>query len=68
MKPLRFTTAGWARFFTAVTVMLTAVSFSLAQTSPPQPSRVAIHAGRLLEVKSGRWLCVSRVLDLPARA
>src|SRR5215467_5193855 len=56
MNSLTLTTTRWAPITAAVAVILTAVSFLVAQTSPPQTNRVVIHAGRLLEAKTGRWL------------
>ena len=56
MNSLTLTTPRWAPVTAAVAVILTAVSFLVAQTSPPQTNRVVIHAGRLLEAKTGRWL------------
>src|SRR5262252_5869314 len=56
MNSLPFTRTRWAPVTAAVAVILTAVSFLVAQTSPPQTNRVVIHAGRLLEAKTGRWL------------
>src|SRR5215468_2841510 len=56
MNSLPFTRTRWAPVSAAVAVILTAVSFLVAQTSPPQTNRTVIHAGRLLEAKTGRWL------------
>ena len=42
--------------FLALVVMLLVAAKAVAQTSPPQANRLVIHAGRLLDVKSGRWL------------
>jgi hypothetical protein len=53
---LALITRRWARVAAATALILTAVSFSAAQTSAPQTNRVEIHAGRLLEAKTGRWL------------
>ena len=42
--------------FLALVVMLLVAAKAVARTSPPQANRLVIHAGRLLDVKSGRWL------------
>src|SRR5215469_12673122 len=56
MNSLTLTTTRWVPVSAAVAVILTAVSFLVPQTSPPQTNRVVIHTGRLLDVKTGRWL------------
>ena len=42
--------------FLALVAMLLVAAKAVARTSPPQANRLVIHAGRLLDVKSGRWL------------
>lgn len=58
MKPatVTHTKLGHVRFSMAIVMMLITTSLTVAQTSPPQPNRLVIHAGRLLDVKTGRWL------------
>jgi len=56
MNSSTLTKTRWVPVTAAVAVILTAVSFLVAQTSPPQTNRTVIHAGRLLEAKTGRWL------------
>ena len=41
-------------FFVALATIATRLT--TAQANAPQPSKIVIHAGRLLDVKSGRWL------------
>lgn len=41
-------------FFVALATIATRLT--TAQSNAPQPSKIVIHAGRLLDVKSGRWL------------
>ena len=61
MNSLTLTRTRWVPVTAAVAVILTAVSFLVAQTSPPQTNRVVIRASRLLEAKTGRWLPDQRI-------
>ena len=44
------------RLLAPVAISLVAASGTAAQTSPQQQDRLVIHAGRLLDVKTGHWL------------
>lgn len=46
----------WARFLSIIAIVLVAASIAAAQGNVPQPNQIVIHAGRLLDVKTGRWL------------
>lgn len=49
-------TTFWARFSSLVAILMIAACLAAAQTNSPQSNKIVIHAGRLLDVKSGRWL------------
>lgn len=46
----------WIRIPALFSILLIAAFATAAQTKPPEPDRLVIHAGRLLDVKTGRWL------------
>ena len=46
----------WARLSAVLAMIALGAHPAAAQAKAPQPAKVVIHAGRLLEVKSGRWL------------
>ena len=56
MKWTKMRKTGWARLSAVLAMIALGAHLAAAQAKAPQPAKVVIHAGRLLEVKSGRWL------------
>lgn len=46
----------WASLASFALLVVFTASVALARANPAQSNKVVIHAGRLLDVKSGRWL------------
>src|SRR5260370_10739135 len=56
MKQAKLRKIRWAKLSATFALVVISAGLAIAQTKSPQPNKVVIHAGRLLEVKSGRWL------------